>query len=163
MAVAVEIPDPGRRGVANENRGEGFGERAGAVVAIVAVEPYGMAERLKHHVPVERLAGTFEPVRLLEDEIRIEPADLAAGVGEACGGDVQEPLLLPHHRIAAEMKDPLAWLQLERRIAERHLDDEDIGADRIHPFHEGVEIEPLCLVPCRIEVRSDDPEIGTHY
>ena len=86
-----------------------------------------MTERLDDHVAIERLRGAFEPIGLLEDDVGVEPADLPRRGRKLGGSDIEQPLLLPHHPGASELKHILARLELERAVAKGRFDDKDVG------------------------------------
>jgi hypothetical protein len=160
MAMIAAVPR--EAGVATEDRGEGFIFRGRVVIAIAAAEPHCAGEWLHHEVAVERLARPLDPFGLLEDDVGVGPRHLAARRRKVRRGDVQQPLLLPQHARAPELHHTRTGLQLERRFAERHFDDEDVGADLLHARHERIEIPALGRVARGIEVGGDDPEIGAH-
>jgi hypothetical protein len=64
-----------------------------------------MTKRLHQHEAVEQEAGAPRPILRLENDIAVEPYDLAAAVRQNTQSDVQEPFLLPHDVLAARANE----------------------------------------------------------
>ena len=64
-----------------------------------------VAERLDQREALEKRVDTLRPVLRREDNVAVQPHDLAAAGREAAESHVEQPLLLPHDVPVADLDE----------------------------------------------------------
>ena len=75
-----------------------------------------MTKRLHHLEAFEQKAGAPRPIVALEDDIAVEPHDLAAAVRQRVQSDVQQPFLLPQDVLAAQTNEDFCIIAVQLEI-----------------------------------------------
>jgi hypothetical protein len=103
-----------------------------AVLAGVARQPNRGHEWLHDGDIIESPRGLDRPIRVLEEDIPVNPRNLRATRGEAIDRQIDQSLLLPHQARAAHLHHIRPGRQDERGVAERAFHGHEVDPAPLH-------------------------------
>jgi hypothetical protein len=115
-------------------------------------------EWLQEHEAIEQPAHGFRPIFCPENDIAIDANQLSAIVGQPPQRDIQQPFLMPHDILSAQLHEDLCIILAELEIRPvRHLHGDEWDAQSLAKH--AVVREPAPPAH-RVEIAGDGPELA---
>ncbi len=121
-----------------------------------AVAPSTLPRSRRRRVLAQHAHQIAGPGPVVEEDVAVEPGNVAATAGQPGSGQVEQTLLLPEQRTGADLNDVQARRQFEGLVAESAFDGNAGHPGLAHAGDEQVVVVPPGDVATRVEVGGDD-------